>query len=36
MFVYLVDRRLRSLPDEELRPAMLDIGRRLGLPVLDD
>ena len=36
VFVYLVERRLRGLQDDELRPAMLDIGRRLGIPVLDE
>ena len=36
VFVYLVDRRLRALPESEVRPAMLDIGRRLGIPVLDE
>jgi hypothetical protein len=35
-FVYLIDRKLRTLPESDLRPAMLDIGRRLGIPVLDE
>jgi hypothetical protein len=36
VFMYLVERRMRALPEDELRPAMLDIGRLLGLPVLDE
>lgn len=36
VFMYLAERRMRSLPEEDLRPAMLDIGRRLGIPVLDE
>lgn len=36
VFVYLIERRMRSLPEADVRPAMLDIGRRLGIPVLDE